>query len=50
MNHDVHNDSQRNNRQKKLKDDFSSGWPTDAYSNVPHDGEARFQNKIVGEY
>ena len=50
MNHGVRNDSQKNSRQRKLKDDFSSGCPTDAYSNVPHDEEARFQNKIAGGY
>ena len=50
VNHDVHNDSQRNNKPEKQEDDFSSGYPTDAYSNVHHDEEARCQNKTVEGY
>jgi hypothetical protein len=50
VNHDVHNDSQRNNKPEKQEDDFSSGYPTDVYLNVPHDEEARYQNKTVEGY
>lgn len=50
MSHGVRSDSQKNNRLKKQKGDFSVGYPTDAYSNVPHGEEARYRNKTVEVY
>ena len=50
MNHGVRNDSQKNNRQRKQKDDFYFGYLTDACSNVLHGEEARYRNKTVEVY
>ncbi len=50
MNHDARSDTQKNSRTEMQEYDFCSVSLIDAYYYVPHDEEARFQNKKAGVY
>jgi hypothetical protein len=47
-NHDAQSGNQKNNRLEKQEYDFFFVSLIDAYWHVPHDEEARCQNKIIG--
>jgi len=50
VNHDAHNDNQKNNRSKRLSGDFYFDFLIDACCYVPHGVVTRYRNKKVEVY